>query len=206
MPAFSLFFITFAAPFNSTMNNTCKYAARLLYIPFLIASLFFVVSCDDSDDETLVYLGLPQVYITTPSSVPITSKVDWVEGGNMRIVNSYGKEVLNETSDFRGRGNTTWYNMPKKPYAIKLDKRKKVLGMPDHKRWVMLANWMDRTLMRNAVAFEISRCCMEYTPRGQFVELFVNNEHKGNYYLCEQIKIDRNRLNISEISPPYSTS
>ena len=176
---------------------------RLHNFVWLLLALFLgslVTSCaDDEGGGEEKEKGLPKVYINTPDAAPITSKVDWVKNGTIRIIDSWGKEALFATSDFRGRGNTTWYNMPKKPYAVKLSSRAKVLGMPAHKRWVLLANWMDRTLMRNAVAFEISRCCMSYTPRGKFVELYMNDVHVGNYYLCEHIKIDKNRVNIDEI-------
>ena len=71
--------------------------------------------------------------------------------------------------------------------------------MPKHKRWVLLANWMDRTLLRNAVTFETARQIMDWAPRGRFVELYLNGKHQGNYYLCEQIKPDENRVDIDEI-------
>ena len=111
------------------------------------------------------------------------------------------KPVLSST---RVRGNVT-QQMPKKPFAVKLDKKHGMLGMPAHKRWVLLANWKDRTLMRNAVAFGIADVFqntlsggMEWNPSGQFVELVYNGVHVGTYYLCEQIKIDGNRLDINE--------
>lgn len=142
--------------------------------------------------------SLPKVYITTPNGVGITSKEDWVKDSHIRIVDENGDEDLNVSTSIKGRGNSTW-NYPKKPYAIKLDSKSKVLGMPKHKRWVLLANWKDRTLLRNAVAFEMARVCMDWAPRGRFVELYLNGKHQGNYYLCEQIKPDENRVDIDEI-------
>lgn len=148
---------------------------------------------------TLVPLSdhLPKVYIDTPDGVAITSKTVWTEGSSIRIINADGSEDLNVSTSIRGRGNSTWGN-PKKPYALKLDSKAEVLGMPKHKRWVLLANWMDRTLMRNDVAFEIARRTMEWVPRGKFVELYLNGKHQGNYYLCEQIKVDENRVNVGD--------
>ena len=140
---------------------------------------------------------LPKVYVNTPNGVAITSKEIWTEDCEIIIVDENGTETINSTTSFRGRGNSTW-SYPKKPYAIKLDSKSEVLGMPKHKRWVLLANWMDRTLLRNAVTFEMARQIMDWAPRGEFVEFYLNGEHQGNYYLCEQIKIDNNRINISE--------
>lgn len=143
--------------------------------------------------------GLPTVFINTPK--PIVSKTDWVEGGNIRIELPDGTVDLECGTSVRGRGNSTW-NYVKKPYAIKLDEKSKVLGMPKHKRWVLLANWKDRTLMRNDAAFWLSRHSgLAYTVKGQFVEVVLNGKHLGNYYLCEQIKIDKNRVNIQSMEP-----
>ena len=64
----------------------------------------------------------------------------------------------------------------------------------------MLANYLDRTLLRNRVAFHIATLTsLAWTPRGQYVELVLNGKHKGSYYLCEQIKIDKNRVNIRDV-------
>ena len=169
-------------------------------IEFLFLSMLLLVACHNNfDDEQKVQENrLPHVYITTPDSVEIDSREVWVKGGNIRIIDADDNECLNVGADFRGRGNSTW-TMPKKPYNIKLAEKNEVLGMSEHKRWVLLANWMDRTLLRNDVTFAIARQIFAWAPRGEFVELYINGEHRGNYYLCEQIRIDKNRVDIDEI-------
>ncbi len=146
------------------------------------------------------YSNLPILYITTPS--PIESKDEWTNQCSIEIWNAGEENGIYADVQMKGRGNTTW-GFSKKPYAIKLDKKEKVLGMPKHKRWVLLANYLDGTYMRNAVAFEIARRLpgLAWTPRGRFVDVVVNGEMQGNYYLCEHIKIDENRVNIAEIAP-----
>lgn len=148
----------------------------------------------------VIYSGLPVVFIETPGGKQIPSKwEDWLSGSKVTIYNPDWTIDYEGDTGVRGRGNTTW-NYPKKPYALKLDSKAEILGMPKHKRWVLLANWMDRTLMRNSVSFELaSRSGLAYTPRGQFVELFVNGKHSGNYFLCEHIKVDENRVDIDEL-------
>lgn len=144
--------------------------------------------------------GLPFVILDTPDAKPITSKTEWMESATMTILNPDLSVDYQGTLSVKGRGNSTWTQFPKKPYALKLDTKAKILGMPVHKRWCLLANWMDRTLIRNDVAFEISRRTgLAWTPSGRFVELFLNGEHVGNYYLCEQIKVDENRVNIASL-------
>ena len=112
-----------------------------------------------------------------------------------------GVPVYEIDTQIKGRGNYSW-KWEKKPYALKFDKKTEVLGMPVHKRWALLANWRDRTLLRNDATFWLAKKAHEeipYTTSGQFVELVFNGEYRGNYYLCEQIKIDENRVNITPL-------
>lgn len=146
--------------------------------------------------------GLPTVVLDTPGAVAITSKTVWTEGASLTIYNPDGSVDCSGELSIKGRGNSSWTQFPKKSYALKLDSKTEVLGMPEHKRWCLLANWMDRTLIRNAVAFEISRRTgLAWTPSGRFVEVVLNGEHVGNYFLCEQVKVDKNRVNIKELAP-----
>ena len=147
----------------------------------------------------VIHSPLPKVFIKTQDGKNIPSKYeDWLSA-TVKIYNSDCTLHLEGETGIRGRGNTTW-SYPKKPYALKLKDKQEVLGMPKHKRWVLLANWMDRTLLRNAVSFNLaSRSSLAYTPKGEFVELFVNDVHMGNYFLCEHIKVDKNRVNIDEL-------
>lgn len=144
---------------------------------------------------------------------------DWSmeDGDSFMVYNADGTSALTDKngavvtdavlSSTRLRGNVT-QQMPKKPFAVKLDKKHGVLDMPAHKRWVLLANWKDRTLMRNEVAFGIADVFkqtfpndgMAWNPSGQHVELVYNGVYVGNYYLCEHVKIDGNRLDIND---PY---
>ena len=145
--------------------------------------------------------GLPVVRVETPGRRNITSKTEWMAGATIRIEWPDGRLDYEGVTEIRGRGNSTWDWYPKKPYALRLEEKKDgVLGMPPHKRWILLANWKDRTLLRNDAAFWLSRHTgLPYTVRGQFVELVLNGEHKGNYYLCEQIKLNKKRIDIEKM-------
>lgn len=149
---------------------------------------------------SLLYSTLPKVFIETPGGKEIPSKwEDWLSGSTVTVYNPDWTVNYSGQTGIRGRGNSTW-SYPKKPYALKLDSKAEILGMPKHKRWVLLANWMDRTLLRNCVSFNLAeRTDLAYTPRGQFVEVFINGKHKGNYFLCEHIKVDENRVDIDEL-------
>ena len=151
----------------------------------------------ESSPVNVLGTGLPIVILDTPDAVEILDKENWIAGAALTILNPDFSVSYSGALSVKGRGNNTWLHA-KKPYALKLDKKSEILGMKTHKRWCLLANYVDRTLLRNDVAFEISRkTSLAYTPSGKFVELVLNGEHKGNYYLCEQIKQDANRVNIS---------
>lgn len=146
--------------------------------------------------QTSVHTGLPVMIVNTPDAQPIQSKKVWIEGATMAIISDEGTIAYQGKLSVRGRGNTSW-GFPKKPYAIRLDQKAALLGMPPNKHWCLLANWADRSLIRNAVAFELARQTeLDWTPSGRHVELVVNGVHQGNYYLCEQIRVDENRVNV----------
>ena len=137
---------------------------------------------------------------------------DWVETDKISVYYPDGTvDVDHAACGVRLRGNTT-QEYPKKPFAIKLKSGASVLGMPSHKRWVLLANWLDHSMIRNTVAFDIAHAIesavknnnlaqgIPWNVHGYNVELVVDGHYVGNYYLCEQIKIDGNRLDITD---PY---
>ena len=142
--------------------------------------------------------GLPVVRINT-NGQSVTRRDTWVEGTTMRIELPDGTVDYEGSLSLKGRGNGTWTETNKKPYALKLDEKAKILGMHKQKRWCLLANYKDRTLLRNDAALWISRHTdMPYTVSGRYVELVWNGVHMGNYYLCEQIRIDNHRVDIAE--------
>ena len=148
---------------------------------------------------------LPVLYVFTPNETPVVDKVNWIADSHAYL--KAGGEVTDlGVASIKGRGNTTW-NMDKKPYALKLDKKASLLGMPKDKRWDLLANFVDRTRLRNDVALELGRRLgpdfeqnyLDWTPRGQYVELVLNGTHMGNYYLVEHIKVAEKRIPITEM-------
>lgn len=140
--------------------------------------------------------GLPVVVVTgNDGQAPYPKATDFDEIKKTFTIDINGTVHLGAV---RLRGNTT-QSMPKKPYAIKLEDKVEVLGMPKHKRWVLLANWLDRTMLRNDLAFYLAHQTDTWAPHGQPVELVLNGVHVGNYYLGEQIKIDKNRVNIADV-------
>lgn len=144
--------------------------------------------------------NLPTIYIETENGVAINSKTDYVPA-RIIIKSSDPAEELNVVTEIRGRGNSTW-GMAKKPYRIKLDKKHNLLNLPANaKSWTLLANHADKTLMRNAVAFKISELLgLDFTPSARFVDLVINGKEMGNYMVSDQIQVDKNRVNVDELT------
>lgn len=141
------------------------------------------------------FTGLPILYINTQQGKPILDKENWI-AGNYSIISPEGDFLIEDKElEIKGRGNTTWQN-PKKPYALKLGEKTTLFGMPKHKRWVLLAAYNDRSMIRTDLAFHLAQnySNLRWKQDGQLIELVLNGKFLGNYYLCEQIKIDDNRV------------
>ena len=141
--------------------------------------------------------ALPVLNLNTDSGSPVVSKELYVKGSFSLV--SEGAARIDGLLELRGRGNSTW-SWPKKPYRLKLSNSTSLLGMPPSKNWVLLANYADKTLMRNDIAFMLGTSLpMAYTPRTQYVDLNVNGVYQGVYQLAEHIRVDKNRVNIPEM-------
>lgn len=157
---------------------------------FFILFLFF--SCDKSVKDVIQPDVLPVLRISTENKVEVTSK----EVYQKAFMEIEGENPFKGNIEIRGRGNTTW-TYPKKPFKIKLDEKAGLLGLPKAKRWVLLANYLDPSLMLNAVSMKLGQLLnMEYTNHIIPVDLWLNNEFLGNYTLTEQIEVGENRVNI----------
>lgn len=91
--------------------------------------------------------------------------------------------------------------MPKKGYRIKLPTAAGILDMPAERDWVLLANYADKTLMRNYLGMELSRRLgMAWTPRLRYVEVFLNGDFIGNYLLGDHVERGPNRINVTPLT------
>lgn len=146
---------------------------------------------------------LPSVYINTASGAPILDKESYVTSTiKIEDLDTYFSSDVSVTTagKVKGRGNSTWAK-PKKPYRIKLDSKASLLGMNSHKDWVLLADYFDKTLLRNITAFEISRIAeISWTPTAISVEFYLNGKYQGVYTLTEQVKVSEERFDIDLVS------
>lgn len=144
--------------------------------------------------------NLPTVYLETGGNFDFIDKKNSAE--NSKVIVSYNGEVTTYPASVRGRGNSTWEFMEKKPFRINFDKKQNFLGMAANaKKWTLLANAVDKTLLRNALAFEISRMLQfEYTPDHTMVDVVLDGFYYGSYMASDQLEIRENRIDIDDIN------
>ena len=153
----------------------------------------------DSTAAWPVASALPELRIQTAGGAPIASKETYV-GGTVTITDTLGATVLSASTEVRGHGNSTWAVHPKKPYRLRLTAASPVMGMPANRHWVLLANHSDKTLLRNDVVFELSRRLgFAWTPRSEFVDLYLNDRYEGVYQVAEHVRLGPDRVNVPEL-------
>lgn len=168
----------------------------------------FLLSCIELNAAT--YSGtLPVLYIQTENKEPITSKdyylnaTYYLDAIGIEGYESIGSASAPLTMEIKGRGNYSWTGFDKKPYRIKLADKQPLLGMKKSKHFALLAHADDsndrKGFMRNAVGFELSRMIgMTYTPDARPLEVVLNGDYIGLYFLTEHIRVDKDRVNIVE--------
>ena len=139
--------------------------------------------------------NIPTIYINTRTGQDPQDKVNELRC-IIRVV-SGGKIQIADSGYVRLRGNAS-KSFPKKPYHIRFDFKHNVLGAPSSaKRWTLINNYGDKTLMRNILAFDLSRRLeMPYTPFIKAVEVVMNGDYKGCYQLCDQIQVHEGRVEV----------
>lgn len=169
----------------------------------------FSLSAKDNGDIVLelpiIFMkseNLPAIYLTTESGT-----LDYIyddkenrEAASMKIVNPNGKVVFqDEIEALKGHGNTTWKE-EKKPYTLKLKQDEPLLGMDSGKKWILFANYFDESYLRNSIGLSLADMAgMRYTSQNRYVDLYINDEYKGNYQLTEKIEIGEGQVAIRNL-------
>lgn len=170
-----------------------------------LSAIFLLVTVTVQAEDHHRLTNLPHLYINTFTSADVTSKTNEV-WAQLYLVDERDQVTYYDSIAIRGRGNSTW-NMKKKPYRIKFQKKTRLLGSDraNAKKWTLLANHGDKTLFRNALASYIGDLCGQtFTPAAKFVDLTLNGDYKGCYQLSDQIDVRKKRVNIEEQDYPLT--
>lgn len=161
---------------------------------------------ENIDPDSVVWLyseHIPAVFIETESGISdqINSDKNIKEPGTIKVLEPDGSFSLEHSLEYiKGRGNTSYTEFDKKPYQIKLTQDAPFLDMEPGKKWVFVSNSADSSLIRNALSRSLAgHLNLPQSEEGTFVDLYVNKEYVGNYYVVEKIEIQENRLLLSDL-------
>ena len=169
-------------------------------------STILTYTTSGSDGQTTDYqvdltrfTDLPVVYLTTDFYAAIDSKDDYVQGESSIDGGRHFDNLAPVEMKIRGRGNSTWYLHPKKPFQMKLSDKAEFLGMPNDKKWLFLAEYSDKTMLRNKISFEMSYISnLDWTPQGRFAEVYINDEYNGTYNITQKVEESDNRVPLGD--------
>lgn len=203
--ALPIYMIRQAAPERKMTYSETSCSRGFRYVRYVspndvrcnLAELEFYGYEDEGDDSQLYQLtNLPTVIINTENAQEIVSKENEISS-NVYIISENGTNLLSTSeTGVRGRGNASWDQFPKKPYRLKFKSKQSPLGAPaSAKKWTLISNYSDKSLMRNILAFEASRRIGQaYTPYCHPVDVIVNGEYRGCYQLCDQVEAAEGRV------------
>ncbi len=192
------------------MMNTTRPFIRAGWL-VVLALAMALVSCSSSEEpsgepvrhallENMVR-DVHRISITTEGHQPIISKQTYVRGV-LNIEGGDGRFDYDGPLDIRGRGNSTWtYGLRegKKPYRVRLPAAASLMGLPAERNWILLANYLDGTLMGNVIAFATAQLLeMPFTHNMIPVELEVNGEYMGSYLFTEHKEVKPHRIDIGD--------
>ena len=171
---------------------------------FVLSNLFSQVNFSSSN-LPIIIIKTNNTGIPDEPKVPATMQIIDNGPGNMNHIDD-------EPNDYNGqigielRGQTSQF-FPKKPYGFETwddlgqDQNVSILGMPKENDWVFHNPFSDKSLIRNAISYSIAGKIMDYAPRVRMVEMVLNDDYRGVYLLTEKIKRDKNRVNITKLTP-----
>lgn len=177
--------------------------------PLILVLILFIYVTTEAQ-VTLTSTNLPIFVINTNGkNIPDEPKITATLGV---IYNGEGKRnnISDPFNNYNGqigievRGHSSQM-FPKKQYSVELrdatgnDLDATLLGLPTESDWIFNANYTDKTLLRNVLAYKIGNSLGRYATRTKFFELILNNQYMGIYILQEKIKRDKNRVNITKM-------
>ncbi len=174
-----------------------------VFFLFFLNTGFSQVSGITSSNLPLVVINTSGKTIPEDTKIQATMKVIYNSSGNNKPTDSGNIYDGNIGIEIRGQYSAS---LPQKPYGIETRDQSgnnlnvPLLGMPEENDWILLANYNDKTFMRNMLAFELFRKMGHYAPRTRMVEVIINNVYMGVYILTEKIKQDKGRVDIAKLT------
>ena len=173
---------------------------------FILSCLVALTASAQRDGLHERLTNLPHVYINTFNGRNVTSKTTMVYA-RMWYVDEQDNVTFYDSLQIRVRGNST-AGLAKKPYKLKFLNKVKLLGKgyANTKKWTLLANHGDKTLLRNALTSLMGeRAGLKFNPAAKFVDLTLNDQYIGNYQISDQVDVRPHRVDVEEQDVPLTS-
>jgi len=167
----------------------------------------YALSCTEGDitgERTVTFLQsarLPSLHLDVQSGSMDIIHADKgnQESGHFRLYSPEGRLAASGRMEgLKGRGNSSWLR-DKKPYSMTLAQEEDLLGMAQAQNWILLANAMDPSHLRNKAVYDLAAGTgLLYAPESRWVDLYLNGEYAGLYLLCERNEIHPQRMDFPE--------
>ncbi len=145
--------------------------------------------------------GLSQVYFNSNEGDSVNTRTRYFEGEfSMTSGNGCGSVPKTAHARLKGRGNYSW-SFAKKSFSLNLADGLNLCGMGKAKKWALVANHYDKSLLRNTVAGNVGKHLsnLAWTPDSKPIDVYINGSYRGSYILIERVTIDGDRVNIPKL-------
>ncbi len=145
----------------------------------------------DHDAQDLIFMqscNLPALFLRSKSGTldTVEEEKEIHEGLLADAVDTDGTAIVGMKPEYiKGHGNTS-YQRDKKPYQIKFTNSVSFFGMGAKEKWILLANRLDPSYLRNYATYELAKTIGLNAPEAKYIDLYINGEYRGNYLLTQK--------------------
>ncbi|MDH6535512.1 hypothetical protein D0T51_09240 [Parabacteroides sp. 52] len=163
-----------------------------------ITELEFYCHADEQNIEYTMLTNLPTIYLETGGSFNFNSRSHY-EKAKITVLSD--KDTTTNDVNIKGRDDLNW-NLDKKSIDLRFDKAQQFMGLAaDTTDWALIASHADKTLLRNGLAFRMSRFFkFEFTPSCLFADVVLDGFYYGTFFVSDPIEVGKNRIDIDEMT------
>ena len=183
------------------MRSFLSHGSLITIIAFFVLVVFIGCSCESVNNNQRMDSALPSLFLSIqPDQLDSIYNNKDIKVPAQALFISVDRDILYDgpLKHIKTRGNST-FAKEKKPYTIKFFKKQSLLGLDKSKSFVLLANAMDESHIRNAIAFDLAHLLGLPAPKYTYLSLFVNDEYKGLYQMTNKVEVGKHTLNLIDL-------
>lgn len=176
---------------------------KVFHILLVVTGLLLLHGCNSNDgsnsEKNVERISSIHIEIEESELEVIREDRSYTANVTVQIIAKDGSVEYEGVGGLKTRGNSTW-DVDKKPFTLKLPKKEVLFGLERGKDYTLLANSFDESFIRNALAFEVSRCMGLPAPYYEFVSLYVNDDFQGLYQMVNKVDVGVDGVNIADLN------